>query len=509
MLAQLFALALSSTQTPTVDGILAHVRKAVGSDAISGGYRATGTYMAGGTNGELALTFTGNGRYLFVQTGRLGQTRCWDGSKAWETDSTGAPIGLHLSELQYQNAITWTIDGRWLAEDGPMNVTMGDVEPGGDSYTLNLKQKEGSLVQTVVVDSKTWMPRSTKFSEGDIDFVMNFSDWKDFGGTKFPTQIDTLEGELKGWFKVDSVSRVDDVPDTIFARPDWNLSSDTTYDDSKSGVIESKRAMTGHLLVHPTIDGKDVGWFILDSGAGGMAIDPEVAKSLGANLFGELNLGGIGGVVRSGYFELHDFSLGPVTVKSLNFISVDLKQFSKFFGVDLAGIVGYDFFRRAVMEIDVASGRIAVFDPKTYSNESAEWAPLLLDGRHPTAVAEFEGDASGRFRIDTGATGTVTFNTPTVKRQNFLADRETSDNGLAGVGGAVSVKMGKLKYFDLGGNKFENLTVNFGVGDKGIFAEDFLAGNIGQDLLKPFRLVFDYDHERLAFVKLPKGDAGG
>ena len=33
--------------------------------------------------------------------------------------------------------------------------------------------------------------------------------------------------------------------------------------------LEVKLTYTGHLLVHPLIDGQDVGWFVFDTGAGG------------------------------------------------------------------------------------------------------------------------------------------------------------------------------------------------------------------------------------------------
>jgi hypothetical protein len=189
-----------------------------------------------------------------------------------------------------------------------------------------------------------------------------------------------------------------------------------------------------------------------------------------------------------------------VTVNKLNFIDIDLSAIGNIFGVKLSGIVGFDFFRRAVVEVDVTDGRVAVYSPHQYGNATAKWEPLLLDGRHPTVQAEFEGGAKGRFRLDTGADGTVTFNTPTVERHKLLDGRSVSDYTMAGVGGSLTVKRGKLGYFHLGDKRFEGVMTTFAVDKKGIFNEDFLAGNIGQELLAPFRVVLDYPNEKIALV---------
>lgn len=505
MIAFLAVAVLAPERAPSVEQVLVSVRQAVGYAAAvksPDSIEATGKAHVSGMDCDFRLVFDRDGRYVFSQSGPLGQTRGWDGAVGWESDGSGATLGIHLSDLQQQHAITWVVDHKWLDPEGPFEVALSEVEQGGDTYTLNLKQKKGVQTQTVIVDKKSWLPKSTSFSVGDVTYTLELSDWQDFGGTKIARRLDTTEGSLKGWATIDKVRRATGLD--LYARPAWSVKNDTTYDLAKQGVVESKRAFTGHILVHPKIDGKDVGWFILDSGAGGMAIDTKTAEGLGAKRFGELNVGGVGGVVESGYFALENFSIGPVTVAKLNFIDIDLGAIGNVFGVKLAGIVGYDFFRRAVIEVDVTDGRVAVFSPHQYGNAAAKWEPLLLDGRHPTVLAEFEGGNSGRFRLDTGADGTVTFNTPTVQRFNMLEGRKVSDYTVAGVGGSLVVKRGKLGYFQLGEKRFEDINTTFATVKKGIFNEDFLAGNIGQDLLEPFRVVLDYPNERLALVLKPE-----
>jgi predicted aspartyl protease len=499
-------LLLLPPQAPTAESVLASVRAAVGFAAVERAVavEATGRTLVSGVEGDFHLVFDPQGRYVFSQGGALGQTRGWDGKAGWEADAHGATAGIHLSDLQQQHAISWVVTHEWLDPKGPVVATLAETEPGADSYTLNLRQREGVQTQTVVVDAKTWLPAKNSFSIGELDYRMEFADWRDAGGFKLPYQIDTYEGDLKGWIKLSSVKPLREQPP--FARPYWSVTKDTTYDTAKQGVVESKRVFTGHIIVHPTVQGKDVGWFLLDSGAGGMVIDPKVAEELGAKKFGELNVGGVGGVTQSGFYTVKGFSLGPATVGEMNFIGLDLSQIGMIFGEKIAGIVGFDFFRRATVEVDLVDGRVAVYSPHAYGNSRAKWERLVLDGRHPTIPAEFEGH-KGQFRLDTGANGTVTFNAPTVERLKLLEERQVRDTGLAGVGGMIWVKTGKLKYFLLGGKRFEEIETTFATEKQGIFGMDFLAGNIGQDLLKPFRVVLDYPNERLALVLRPEGSS--
>ena len=106
----------------------------------------------------------------------------------------------------------------------------------GDSYTLVLKQKAGVQTQTVVVDAKTWLPQSNSFDVGEIEYKMEFAEWRDSGGFKLPHKIDTLEGTLKGWIKIDKATLLKAAPS--FTKPYWSVTSDTKYDTTKNGVVD-------------------------------------------------------------------------------------------------------------------------------------------------------------------------------------------------------------------------------------------------------------------------------
>src|SRR5262249_22131262 len=113
----------------------------------------------------------------------------------------------------------------------------------------------------------------------------------------------------------------------------------------------------------------------------------------------------------------------------------------------------------------------------------------------------YEGDRKGWFRLDTGAGDTVSFHSPTVRKYKLLDGRKTSTTLQGGVGGMVKAKSGQIGWFELAGHRFENPGVIFAEADKGALADEYLDGNLGQQFLQPFRVVFNYPAEQIAFIK--------
>jgi hypothetical protein len=259
--------------------------------------------------------------------------------------------------------------------------------------------------------------------------------------------------------------------------------------------------------VHPSVDGQDLGWFIFDSGAGINCISSAVADELPEGPFGEVQARGVGGDVAAHFHRAETMELGPLTVNDPLFMSLDLAFLEPHFGVPVGGIIGFELLARSSVEFDLAQGTIALHDPATYRlPKGGQWEEVLLYGRHPCVRASFE-DKEGVFKIDTGAAGdTVTMHYQAVQDLDLTEGRETIQAGAGGVGGNVVMRVGTLEGFVLGGHLFEPISAGFAMEDKGAFADDYVWGNIGGQLLEPFCLVFDYPHKRVGFVPREKGD---
>ena len=74
-----------------------------------------------------------------------------------------------------------------------------------------------------------------------------------------------------------------------------NNSKESTYN------VEVVKCSSDHVLVRPHINGRDVGPFILDTGASGLVLDQRVADDLNLNTFGEVHVSGVSTKVKCAF----------------------------------------------------------------------------------------------------------------------------------------------------------------------------------------------------------------
>lgn len=271
------------------------------------------------------------------------------------------------------------------------------------------------------------------------------------------------------------------------------------FDAAAEPTLAVRRARTGHLLVNPLVNGREVGAFIFDTGAGICVVSTPHVASLGLSEAGAVEALGIGGSTASKTFVAESLELGPLTLSRHTLLATDLGFLEQHLGEPIFGVIGFGVLSRCVAELDFVTPRIALFDPARYElAEGASWLPLDLEGRTPAIRARFE-DREGLFQIDTGANTKVAFHEPAVRRWQLLADRELGDARLGGVGGSIAAKSGKLAWFEFAGLRQDAVDALFPLERKGSRASATRDGAIGAPLLRPFVMVTDYSHGRIAF----------
>lgn len=279
------------------------------------------------------------------------------------------------------------------------------------------------------------------------------------------------------------------------------------FDQSVPAALEVKRAAGSLLLVRPRVNGHESGWFIFDTGAGVCVISTPHIERLGLTRAGSIGAVGVGGSEQTPIYRAASVVLGPMTMADHPMIATDLSFLKQHLKEEIVGVIGFGVLSRAVAEMDLEEGTIALHDPASYKLARGRWAELNVANRTATVRARFDG-GEGDFGLDTGANGNVTFHEPITRELKLLEGRETSPAKLGGVGGFVEARAAKLAWFELGGERVENITANFAIEPKGAFANPAKAGNIGTGLLRPFTLVLDYANERIAFVKRDPANAG-
>src|SRR5882724_1780782 len=124
----------------------------------------------------------------------------------------------------------------------------------------------------------------------------------------------------------------------------------------------------GDLLVEARVNASNKLTFKLDTGFGITTISPKLADSLHLERIGGLTIDGIAGEERADTFRGAEFSFEGMTFRPRRIAALPSERQGKQRSRD--GLFGADFFRRFVVEIDVPSRRMRLYEPSgfTYRN---------------------------------------------------------------------------------------------------------------------------------------------
>ena len=147
---------------------------------------------------------------------------------------------------------------------------------------------------------------------------------------------------------------------------------------------------SSHVLVCPLIDGIDVGPFILDTGASGLVITKAAAEKLRLQSFGEVFVSGVSGKVPCRFRRASEMRLGPLLVDRPVFMEMALGGIVSGVSDPVAGIVGFDAFKSAVVEVGPGGAPVRIHDPRTFkAHEKWAWHEIALVSNVPHAFATF------------------------------------------------------------------------------------------------------------------------
>lgn len=460
-----------------------------------------------GQDATYSLIFDNSGHFVQEINAPVGIATGFDGKMAWVRDLGGEVREEHLGDRSAQMLGKVILTGAWLRDPAILNLTIDKDQTDPALRRLNFAYDQGRITGHLDLDTATSLPSQWVINSGHSPKTVAIQSWTDFHGMKFPGVVETTSsGGLKITTRTESVQ---DAPAFIRSpyEPVLGPPADAHFDPAAPAALEIKRAPTGHLLVRPTIDGKELGWFIFDTGAGSSVLNDATAEQLGLKKLGEVPASGVGSTTPAGLYRSSTITLGPLTIDTPLFIGLNLTFLDAPMGVHIDGIIGYGVMARSVAEIDTAASAISLHDPATFQLHGAEWSTLVVYERVPCAQASFEGH-TGFFKLDTGAgNSTVTIHAPTVEKYKLLEGRTTSPTVLSGHGGSVPGVAGPLEWFEIGGVRTQKVIATFATTKVAAFADEYTLGNIGGKLLSPFTLVLDYQHSRIGFVPKAKAEA--
>lgn len=264
-----------------------------------------------------------------------------------------------------------------------------------------------------------------------------------------------------------------------------------------------------HIYVRASVNRSRPLWFLFDTGAEMSVIDAGVAASLGLLSSGSATARGAGeGTAQAGFAQGVTLSVGRATAADQTVVTLPLDALEPVDGRAIDGILGHDFIARFVVTVDYARRRISLVEPGRFDPATApgERVPITIDGGIPrlagSVVIDGAAPIAGEFTIDTGSRTALSFNAPFVQAHpaiRSLAGRALDAPYGFGIGGATKTRVGRIPALRIGGVAILRPVVGFSFDSKGVDATDTIAGNIGGDLLRRFRVTFDYGRGMMYF----------
>lgn len=177
----------------------------------------------------------------------------------------------------------------------------------------------------------------------------------------------------------------------------------------------------------------------------------------------------------------------------------DVFMLSKKLGMYVNGIIGYDFFKDFIVEIDYETRRLTLHDPKHYRKKLRGYSlPIAIEEGKPYIecyVRQINGKrVKVRLLIDTGASSAISLDVFSNADIAYPAQYIEAYLG-QGLSGDIHGKLGRIEALEVGKYMLKDVTAAYpDSASLGMFAGSRQRnGQLGADVLKRFRVFMDYE----------------
>jgi len=226
----------------------------------------------------------------------------------------------------------------------------------------------------------------------------------------------------------------------------------------------------------------------------------------------KIKLRGLGDQASTEALKSSNNTLTLSSLKSINheiLIVIDQKfNFSSSLGIPVNGILGSQFFKKNLVEIDYHKKKIIVFNEKKTNKEKllskyGAFDMVIENGKpYIQTSATIDGMAiDAKCLIDTGNSDSVWL-FENKSRGIYVPDKNFEDFLGRGFNGDIHGKKARIARFSIGGFEFKRPICSFpdSVSLKNVKMVKNRSGSVGGELLNRFNIIFDYQQGK-AYLK--------
>jgi len=252
-------------------------------------------------------------------------------------------------------------------------------------------------------------------------------------------------------------------------------------------------------VVPARLNGSNAVSLLLDTGYGMTMLHPAHVESAALKRTGRISIVGIAGEEPAGVFEGPTFDFAGVLWKPRRIAALSADSQSRSRRRD--GILGSSFFRRFAVEINSRSKTVTLHEPGSYAYSGpGEIVPLTFKSTTPIVEVSIrlpdQSQVKAQLEVDSGCEGALCLGKHFVDAHQLApTNNPTRTGGRVGVGGSMRTRSGHLPQLQLGKLTIERPSASFFL--EGSPSDPPLAGHIGWELLRDFKVIFDYSRKRM------------
>lgn len=244
--------------------------------------------------------------------------------------------------------------------------------------------------------------------------------------------------------------------------------------------------------------------FILDSGSSGISLDSTTVSELKLKPeASDRTIRGIAGIKKVGFLYKRKLHFPSLTIDSLNFHVNDYSILTTVYGERVDGIIGYSVLSRYIVKINYDSLKLDFWSKGTirYPRGGYLFKPIL--STLPVQYARVKDGTTrySRFLHDIGA-GVCLMLSKEFTEDSLILNKKRklwAKEG-EGVGGKIDMHLTVVREFKLGPFRFRNVPTYIFDDIYNVTSYPFLGGLIGNDILRRFNTILNYDKRDIYLV---------
>jgi len=281
---------------------------------------------------------------------------------------------------------------------------------------------------------------------------------------------------------------------------------DAKHNSAKLLGTASFKTFSGGIMVVKILLGNlpDSLSFLIDTGSGGVSLDSTTCRHYQMlPTASDHVLIGIGGARNSMVVKNQLIRLGEWITDSVNLNVVDYSILSSVYGEKIDGILGNSFLSRFIVSINYDSSKLYLYSKGhfRYPRGGFSFNPAIAGLPMQTTEIKDASAITSRFFFDTGAGLCMLLSEDFVTDSSLLKpSKKILQTQAEGLGGKVDMRLTFLKEVKIGPYRFRKVPTYIFNDENNIMGYPNLSGLIGNDLLRRFNTILNYDQNEFYLI---------